>query len=365
MVELAGDELPAAVLRAHEVRGRDAYAVVVGGGRGDAAHGPDRRPGEAGGVRGHQDDRYAAVLGGVGVRAAGEPDPVGLLGVAGEDLLAVDDPVVAVPYGAGPQRRQVRPGLGLAVADREDEVAAEDAGQEVRLLLLGPVRHQGRADRVQGDHGDGGARPVRLVEEDELLVWPAALAAVLLRPPEPEQAVAADPAEEPSLIGRRSPRDRALPVLGPAVTSPRPLAHQRTEVGTEFSPEPLLAFRRGEMHERCLQSCGRDTSARSPPTSRRSTAPRTNVPDCPSDSGDCQGADSPRESSGEPPRGLPFDGSGPTPRKARHRPRGDRPDEATHRRRLTGEPRGPELPRAHRANSSPAPGSPSRMTKGG
>lgn len=115
--------------------------------------------------------------------------------------------------------------LGLAVPDGEDGLSAQDPGQEEGLLLLGPVSHEGGSDGVEGDHRDGGARAVRLVEEDELFVGAPALAAVLLGPSEAEEPVGADPAEQPA--------------LGRGVGGGRwAVGHHVPEVRAEFGAQP-------------------------------------------------------------------------------------------------------------------------------
>lgn len=107
------------------------------------------------------------------------------------------------------------------------------SGEEIVLLLLGPVLHQGRADGVERDHGDGGTGPVGLVEEDELLVGAAALTAVLDGPAEAEEPVGAYAAQEFALTGL---------ITGEAVR------HQVLEVRAQCGAEPQLAFSRGEVH---------------------------------------------------------------------------------------------------------------------
>ncbi len=240
MVQLVGDQPPAAVLLAHQ-RGRGyAHAVVVRGGRGQPAHGLDGRPRETGRVRRDEHDRDATVLGHIRIRAAGEPDPVRVLGVAGEDLLPVDDPGVAVAYGPGAQGGKVGTGLGLAVTNGEDELAGQDARQEVRPLRLGPVLHERGADRVERDHGDRGAGPVGLVEEHELFVRTTPLPPVLDGPAETEHPVGPDTAQQPPLcvlgdgpLGGRPLSVRALgggPLSGRACM-PTTAGHHIAEIG--------------------------------------------------------------------------------------------------------------------------------------
>ena len=136
MVELGGDQAPALVLLADEHVDGHADVVVVGGvGVGAPSDGIDRRPGVAGIGRVDDQDRDALVLDGVRIGAAGQPHVVGVVAAGGEDLLAVDDVLVALPHRAGAQRRQVGAGLGLGVADGELQLAGEDPRKEQLLLF--------------------------------------------------------------------------------------------------------------------------------------------------------------------------------------------------------------------------------------
>ena len=148
-------------------------SCVVGGVGALAAERVDRRHREARRARRHQDDRDALVLRRVGIGARGEPDVVGVVGVGREDLLAVDHVVVAVADGARRERGEVGAGAGLGVADAEVELALQDAGQQLRLLLRAvPNCMMRRADRVDRDDRQRRARAVGLVPEDELLERP-------------------------------------------------------------------------------------------------------------------------------------------------------------------------------------------------
>jgi hypothetical protein len=191
VVELVGDELPAAVDLPDDVRLRHADVVVERLVGVHVAHVLDGRHAEARRVRRHDDHRDALVLGRLGIGAAREPDVVGVGGEAREDLLPVDDPLVAVEDGARLERRQVGARVGLGVADREVDLAAQDSRQEELLLLVRPVLHDRRRDGVDGEHGHRRAGPHRLVEEDVLLDRRHAAAAVLLRPADAEPLVAA------------------------------------------------------------------------------------------------------------------------------------------------------------------------------
>ena len=127
-----------------------------------------------------------------GVGARREPDVVGVRRAAGEHLLAVDDVVVAVAHGGGAQRRQIGARRRLGVADRELDVAVQDRGQELLLLLLGAAMRERRPDGVEGDERDRRVHPLRLVEEDELLERGKAPSAILFGPADAEQVGGAE-----------------------------------------------------------------------------------------------------------------------------------------------------------------------------
>src|SRR5690606_12497896 len=97
VVELVDDQVPALADLADHHADRDADVRVVGGvGVVAAVHGGDGRPGEAGVVRGDDHHGDALVPPGVRVGAGGQPDVLGVVGAAGEGLLAVHHVVVAV-----------------------------------------------------------------------------------------------------------------------------------------------------------------------------------------------------------------------------------------------------------------------------
>jgi hypothetical protein len=58
----------------------------------------------------------------------------------GEDLLPVDDLLVAVPHRRRPQRREIGARVRLGVTDREMHLAGEYPGQKSRFLPLGAER---------------------------------------------------------------------------------------------------------------------------------------------------------------------------------------------------------------------------------
>ena len=96
------------VLRAADVGEED--LVELGG----AVDLLDRADLDARLLHGDEEVGDAGVLGGVGVGAGQQEDVVGVLGLGGPDLLAVDHPLVAVELGPGLERRPGRSGVGLA-----------------------------------------------------------------------------------------------------------------------------------------------------------------------------------------------------------------------------------------------------------
>ena len=117
---------------------------------------------------GHEQEGDPPVLRRLGVGAGEHEAPVGGVGFAGPDLLAVDDPLVAVEGGPGGQRGEVGAGVGLGVALAPAVLPREDAGQVVALLLLGARDDQGRSDHVDRHHVVGPAG--RRAGSGELLV---------------------------------------------------------------------------------------------------------------------------------------------------------------------------------------------------
>ena len=110
------------------------------------------------------------MLGGVGVGAGEEERVLAVLCPGGEHLLAFDHPLVAVPVGSGPGRRDVGSRVWLGVAQAEADVAPGHPRQDVGLELVGaPLLH-----RRQHHHGrpprDGGsvAGPQLAIEKGRL-----------------------------------------------------------------------------------------------------------------------------------------------------------------------------------------------------
>ena len=110
---------------------------------------------------GHEQERDALVLGGVGVGAGEHEDPVGEVPGRGPDLLPVDHPLVAVEHGPAPEVAEVGAGVGLGVALAPDVLAGEDPREEVALLLVGAPLQERVADHLDAEDVVGAARRAR------------------------------------------------------------------------------------------------------------------------------------------------------------------------------------------------------------
>ena len=172
------------------------------------------------------------MLGCLRVGTGGEENVVGGLGGAGVDLAAVDQVVVILLHGAGLQGRQVRPGGGLRVADGKMGFTGGDARQEALLLLLRPVIHDGRPDRVKGDEGGGRAGEQRFFVADELFALAEVAAAVFLRPSQRQHAVLALLPDQALVQVAALGAAQFLAVLG---------LDQVGEIFAQFLPEGFLA----------------------------------------------------------------------------------------------------------------------------
>jgi hypothetical protein len=105
-------------------------------------------------LHGHEQVRDAGVLGGARVGAGQQEDVVGVLGLRGPDLLAVDHPLVAVELGLRLERGEVGAGVGLAEALAPRHLAREDLGQELLLdLLAAPLEDRGADEGVAEEVG--------------------------------------------------------------------------------------------------------------------------------------------------------------------------------------------------------------------
>ena len=100
------------------------------------------------------------------VGTAGQPDVVGVMATGSEDLLPVDDVLVALANRGGAQRCQVGACLWFGVADREVHLTGEDRGQELLLLRSLPYTCSVGADGLQRHGGQRYVGAVGLVDED-------------------------------------------------------------------------------------------------------------------------------------------------------------------------------------------------------
>ena len=104
----------------------------------------------------HVDDEsgQSAVLGQVGVGAADDLADVGHLGARGPHLLAVEDPLVAVPDRPGLQRGQVRSRRRLAEQLAAHDVAPPHLAQVGLLHLVGGMGQDRRGHHAEADAVD-------------------------------------------------------------------------------------------------------------------------------------------------------------------------------------------------------------------
>jgi hypothetical protein len=101
---------------------------------GDPVDHPERPLLYAGLAHGHGERRDPPVLGHVVVGAGQEKAPLGLVGVAGPDLLAREDEVVALAIGPGTQRGEVGAGIGLTESLAPAFTPVDDPGEEAPLI---------------------------------------------------------------------------------------------------------------------------------------------------------------------------------------------------------------------------------------
>src|SRR5689334_16708880 len=102
----------------------------------------------------------------------------------GPDLLAVDDPVVALLLGAGAQARDIGAAGGFGEQLTPDLLARRQRRQVLPLLLLAGERHHGRTAHALADDEHAGelAERALLLLPDHALDRRRATATIFLRP---------------------------------------------------------------------------------------------------------------------------------------------------------------------------------------
>src|SRR5262249_30565205 len=116
---------------------------------------------------------------------AGDQEPiVGIVRARGPDLLAVDDPVVALLLGAGTQARNVGAAGRLGEELAPDLLPRGELRQIAALVVLAAIGHHGRAEHALADlEGPGQfAVDALFLLPDHALDRRCATAAIFLRP---------------------------------------------------------------------------------------------------------------------------------------------------------------------------------------
>ena len=116
-----------------------------------AGHVDQRADGDPGSVHRADEVRDPLVLRARRARCGPAGSRVGLVGVAGPHLLALDHPLVAVELGPGGQRRQVGAGAGLAEQLAPDLLGGQQRQQVALLLLVGAGVEDGRTGPADPD----------------------------------------------------------------------------------------------------------------------------------------------------------------------------------------------------------------------
>ena len=144
--QIFGD-VPALVHLADDLVLRHLHVVEEGLAEGRIAGDEQDRPGRDAGARHvEQEEADPLMLGRGGIGADQAEDPVGLVGIAGPDLLAVDQPMIALVLAFGLQAGEVGAGARLGIALAPAYLAAGDLGQIMLLLRLAAIFEQGRAE---------------------------------------------------------------------------------------------------------------------------------------------------------------------------------------------------------------------------
>ncbi len=144
----------------------------------------------------HVDDELGetCVLRRIGIGSRDQVAPIRERSAAGPHLLAVDDPVVAVPDRPRAQRSDVTAGVGLAHADAPHRRARHDVGQPA-LPLFGRAELEERRPHLavcKPGRGDGCAVGDERLVDDEPFEGRASVAAFLDGPRHPYPAARAE-----------------------------------------------------------------------------------------------------------------------------------------------------------------------------
>ena len=227
-------DIPAAIDRADHMRFRHAHIVEEGfAERRIAGDQQDRFRGHA--LRGHveQNETDAVMLLRRAVGAHQAEDPVGVIRIGRPDLLAVDDEVVAVAFGAGLQRGQIRSGVRLGIALAPADEPGRDLRQMLFLLRIGAVFQKRRPEHGNAERGQRLPRADRrhFLAHDLGLFAIEAAAAIFRRPMRHGPTLVAHPFEPDALRLGGEFGVTAAPE-GVAVGGHR-LAHLRRAIGLE------------------------------------------------------------------------------------------------------------------------------------
>src|SRR5947208_1083449 len=220
--ELGRHLRPARALLAHahllgeeDVLEHDRVEVVRAG---EVDDGADRDAGELGV---HQELREPLVLPSrIGMGPEERDHEVAEVRVAGPHLGAVDEIPSGDALRPGPERGEVRAGVGLAHPDRECELTPRDGRQEPLALAFRAEAEEQRARLPVGHpvRRDGRPRSHHLLQHHVPLERRALVAAVALGPRHADPAARADLAAELAIEpapGVRAPAGRAVAELGP------------------------------------------------------------------------------------------------------------------------------------------------------
>ena len=202
---------------------------------GAARHLPHRADGDPGRAHVDKEGRAPLVLGDVPVGAGQEDAPVGVVGGRRPDLVAGDQPAVAVLRGhrGGGHRGQVGAGVGLAEQLAPDLVGGQDRRQVPAPLGLGAVGHERRPDHGLAHQVDPRRDPRggRLRSPDHPVRHRQTPPAMLHRPPQSSPAPVKQlplpgpaPHHVPGVahVGEHQRRPPRLPVRPGVLRQPRP-----------------------------------------------------------------------------------------------------------------------------------------------